>query len=211
MQEETTATYYEYNQDNALELLALNDAIKPYKCINVKELLKWNEYMDITYHPYTGRFFKFKISKTEFHPCGLPVVLLFEVWYSDVYQFSVKKKSTNKYTFKNANYLAWEIINQRFVPEGCCVYMKDLNQSNLVQNNLGVADRKDYKKLRDAIKNRNGVLKLSQQVNMRFKVRYREDCSIKAKRFFDESEAKEFYKSIQLRDAKLLSQFHVSE
>ena len=61
--------------------------------------------------------------------------------------------------------LAWEIINDKVLPQDHEVYAKNLNSSDYSGFNLQLIHKNEFKQLKDAIKNLEGALKLKPTEN----------------------------------------------
>lgn len=117
----------------------------------------------------------------------------------------------NTYTNRKAINLAYELLNNKPVPEGYLVYPKDADAENIKANNLGLISKEEYTKYKDAIENIiNERLKV-QYSSGRYKVRYKHLGRTKNKKFDDLISATEFKKQVYLESIKMIGKFFISE
>lgn len=116
----------------------------------------------------------------------------------------------DSFTNRKAINLAFELFNNRPIPEGYLVYPKDTDDTNLKANNLGLISREDYVKYKDAIDNVvNEKLKLTFGAG-KYKVRYKHLGRTKVKKFEDSVSASNFRKKVYLESIKMISKFFVN-
>lgn len=114
-------------------------------------------------------------------------------------------------TNKNPNYLAWEIMHDKKVPEGYIVYAKDSDVWNTVSDNIGVIEREEYKDVRDALANMKGALRFTVVKSGKFAVYFRYRGFKKKKVFADEFEAQLFKKGVMEESVRLLAKYCLSQ
>lgn len=179
-------------------------------------VINWEMYRSVLYSPTSGQFYKYTLIENEQYNKDDPsskkylINSLYKIFPSDVFMINVFNNYTGKSTFKKPNILAWEIMNHRVVKREEYVFPRDLNINNLVGSNIGISSRAEYKVLRDALANHKGALKLTVMGNEKFKVYYRQNKRLLSQTFFDEIEAKAFFREKKLECHKLLSSFHIT-
>lgn len=114
------------------------------------------------------------------------------------------------FTNRKAINLAYEIFNNKPIPEGYLVYHKDADENNLRANNLGLISKEEYTRYKDAIENIiNEKLRLTFGAG-KYKVRYKHLGRTKVKKFDDATSANAFKKQVYLESIKLISKFFVN-
>ena len=178
------------------------------------KVLFWSNYPELLYSPSKGNFYKYSLNAKKDENTGrltYYVQVAYRVFhYEDSFTMNVFSYHVNGRTFKKPNILALEIMNKKIVPRNMYVFPRDLNSNNFKGDNIAIATRAEYKEIRDALANYNGVLKLTIQGDDKFKVYFREKGLKRSRVFFDENEAKDFLREKKLQCYKLLSSFHIS-
>ncbi len=128
----------------------------------------------------------------------------------DVNMIAIYVKSSGKFTRRKQNFLAWEILNNKPVPEGLIIYPKDMDYSNIKGNNLGICSKEEYSTLKDALNNIQYVLKII-CTELFYKVRYKVKGRTCFKKFHYEGTAKKFEKDIRLASTRLLNKYFVNK
>lgn len=114
-----------------------------------KRLLLCNTYPTTAYDPASGFFYRLD-STNQVTRKLLP----------DEDGFILVYLSSGTKTKRRPLKLAWEIVNNKSLPDGYVVYPKNMNPEDLTAFNLGVLPKEEYKKLKDSIHNLEGALKL---------------------------------------------------
>ena len=114
-----------------------------------KRLLLCNTYPTTAYDPASGFFYRLD-STNQVTRKLLP----------DEDGFILVYLSSGTKTKRRPLKLAWEIVNNKLLPDGYVVYPKNMNPEDLTAFNLGALHKEEYKKLKDSVQNLEGALKL---------------------------------------------------
>jgi hypothetical protein len=161
-------------------------------------------YSKCLYNAESGKFYKI-IKEDPLEFSELIVNDSFLMLYLD------KKQRVNK---KKANVVAWEILNQRELPKDHFVVHKDLDEGNFTGNNLILLNKKDYRELKQAIKNtfENGIrYSLHKTEAYSYVVQYYKDNTKRSKYVHDIIEAKKQVRLLLLENYKILSKYCISK
>ena len=113
---------------------------------------------------------------------------------------------------KNAKILAYEVLHDCFVV-GKTVYFKDLNTSNFKGSNLGCIRKEEYLRLKDALRNLNGFLKIVPHKTDAYVyvVKYRNNSKVCSIICHDIIQAHKIKRRIQIKSSKILSKYLTSD
>jgi hypothetical protein len=150
------------------------------------------EYPGLTYDQHTGSFFR--DSK--------------QLYKDDLGFIQYLCSSRHKIIRKKALILSW-IFLYGAVPKGNIVYPKDLNPDNNRGNNLGCLPKQEYLKIKDALLNTNGAIRLvPHPVDVWvYILKYRENGKVKTKVQQDVIEGLKNKRKIMLKNLKILSKY----
>jgi hypothetical protein len=111
-----------------------------------------------------------------------------------------KRKNTNR----KAAMLAWELVNGTKWPVDHVVMFKNLDCDDLTAYNIKCLPKEQYKKIKDAIDNVNGVLLMSPDPReaYRYKVRYKIKGLTSYKYFWDVTEAERFKRLVLIKSIR---------
>lgn len=128
----------------------------------------------------------------------------------DEYGFIVVYDGQNKRRTKiRADRIAWELGNDKTLPEGYKILHKNLNEMDNRLYNLCILSRVVYKNVQEAIRNLEGHLKLLPHPDDQYSyvLHYQEHGVDKKEVKHDIVAAKQRYMTIQLACAKLLNKY----
>ena len=153
------------------------------------------EYPGLTYDQHTGSFFR--EAK--------------ELYKDDLGFIQYLCTHRRKVIRKKALIISWIFIHGA-VPKGSIVYPKDLNPDNNKGNNLGCLPKAEYQKIKDALLNTNGAIKLVPHSidAWVYLLKYRENGKVKTKVQQDVIEGLKNKRRIMLKNLKILSKYIVS-
>lgn len=160
-------------------------------------------YTDTFYDPLTGTFWRQeKITRN-----------IRQVPLDDLRRITVASAITGKYTHKGAGQLAWEFISGSPVPEVYVIYFKNLDNEDFTAGNIGIISKVDFKKVKDAMYNLQGSLKIIPDTRevYTYKVKYKEGGVNKIKCFQDCIAAKKFHKEVLLRSVRELGKYAITQ
>lgn len=166
-------------------------------------LISNNLYHNTYYEPTTGSFYR---KENEAVPN------YYKVFPDELKRIQVAFTANRKYTYKGAANLAWEFINGP-IPEGYVLYFKNMDKEDLRANNLGIVTKDEYKKIKDALYNLQGSLKIipDKKEVYTYKVKYKENGYNKIRSFQDCIAAKKFHKEVMLKSVRELGKYAITQ
>ena len=161
------------------------------------------KYIDTFYEPETGLFWR-KDSSNSIQPKPLQL---------HDRRVSVALSSTGKYTWKGAGPLAWEFMTSTPVPEKHIIYFKNSDNEDFRSENIGIIHKEEFKELKEAMLNLDVYLKIipDKKEVYTYKVRYKENGTIKMKCFQDCIAAKDFYKTVMNKSVRVMGKYAVTQ
>jgi len=109
--------------------------------------------------------------------------------------------------------LAWETANGKKLPKDMTLLAKDFDNNNVRLANILCVPRQVAKIIKEALRNLNKYLKICQHPKDAYSVMvvWRKNGLLRKEIFGDSESARRRYKSLQLRFAKLITKYCVSE
>lgn len=161
-------------------------------------------YPGLAYDYINGKFYK--ISTLD------PFCIERELIVGPDANLSYKCNISGRLVKKNAKILAFEVLHDCFVI-GKIVYFKDLNTDNYKGSNLGCVRKEEYFKIKDALRNLNGLLKITPHPTDAYVyvVKYRQNGKTHSKICHDIIQAQRLRRRIMLRSSKILGKYLTSE
>lgn len=165
----------------------------------MKDNMFWSErYPGVYYDPNQGSFWRAVTERRLFpNESGLISYLCPE---------------TSKNVKKKATVLAWEIFNNKPLPDDMVVYLKDGNPDNLTISNIGIIHKEEYVKLKDSLYNVNSGIKITPHKVFAFQqiITFKHKGKLRKLTCQDSIQANRIKKILLLKATKLLSKYLVS-
>lgn len=167
-------------------------------------------YPNIGYDPREGLFWRIRSIN------GTPTVTeIIELDIGNMVNVSMQDPATGKRknTNRKAAMLAWELVNKKKWPVDHVVMFKNLDCDDLTAYNIKCLPKDQYKKIKDAVDNINGVLMISPDPReaYKYKVRYKIKGLTSYKYFWDVTEAERFKRLVLIKSTRLLNKYLPSE
>ncbi len=128
------------------------------------------------------------------------------------YRIRYYNKISKKQIRLKANRIAWEIFNNKELPDGFVLYHKNLDEKDIRINNIAAVPRATYAIINEALDNLDKDLKLKAHPDVPHYLilQWREDTRLKVKVIQDIVEARKQYRKLLIKYTKILSKYLIT-